>query len=71
MQSKWEYFRYSQQSPSLSHFLALLSSLTPREPNKFKEGTSDAAICDNCNQCVVAVDTVRIQCLNDNLVNTS
>ena len=45
--------------------------LEPDLPNKFKAGISDTAICDNCNQCVVAVDTVRIQCLNDNLVNTS
>lgn len=45
--------------------------LEPDLPNKFKAGTSDAAICDNCNQCVVAVDTVHIQCLNDNLVNRS
>lgn len=45
--------------------------LEPDLPNKFKSGTSDAAICDNCNKCVVAVDTVHIQCLNDNLVNRS
>jgi 2,4-dienoyl-CoA reductase-like NADH-dependent reductase (Old Yellow Enzyme family) len=45
--------------------------LEPDLPNKFKAGTSDAAICDNCNKCVVAVDTVPIRCHNDNLVNRS
>jgi 2,4-dienoyl-CoA reductase-like NADH-dependent reductase (Old Yellow Enzyme family) len=45
--------------------------LEPDLPNKFKAGTSDAAVCDNCNQCVVAVDTVHIQCLNEKLVNSN
>ncbi|MDI6791684.1 MAG: NADH:flavin oxidoreductase [bacterium] len=36
-----------------------------REPdlaNKFKAGTSERALCDNCNECVVASDTRAIQC---------
>jgi len=34
----------------------------PDLPNKFKEGISDTATCDNCNDCVVACDTRPIQC---------
>ncbi|MBI5875024.1 MAG: NADH:flavin oxidoreductase [Deltaproteobacteria bacterium] len=36
-----------------------------REPdlaNKFKAGVSEVALCDNCNECVVASDTKPIQC---------
>ena len=36
--------------------------LEPDLPNKFKTGKSDRAMCDNCNQCVVAADTRPIQC---------
>ncbi|MCP4627402.1 MAG: NADH:flavin oxidoreductase [bacterium] len=36
--------------------------LEPDLPNKFREGLSEAALCDNCNQCVVAADTRPIQC---------
>jgi len=42
--------------------------LEPNLPNKFKSGTSDKALCDNCNQCVVAVDTGRIRCHNLDLI---
>ncbi len=34
----------------------------PDLPNKFKSGVSRSALCDNCNQCVVAADTRAIQC---------
>lgn len=36
--------------------------LEPDLPNKFKDGISDTALCDNCNDCVVACDTRTIQC---------
>ncbi len=36
----------------------------PDLPNRFKAGLSRAARCDNCNRCVVAVDTRPIQCYN-------
>jgi 2,4-dienoyl-CoA reductase-like NADH-dependent reductase (Old Yellow Enzyme family) len=36
--------------------------LEPDLPNKFRAGESEAALCDNCNQCVVAADTRPIQC---------
>lgn len=36
--------------------------LEPDLPNKFKAGGSATALCDNCNQCVVAADTRPIQC---------
>ncbi|MGD8461083.1 MAG: NADH:flavin oxidoreductase [Desulfobacterales bacterium] len=36
--------------------------LEPDLPNKFRTGESDTALCDNCNQCVVAADTRPIQC---------
>jgi 2,4-dienoyl-CoA reductase-like NADH-dependent reductase (Old Yellow Enzyme family) len=34
----------------------------PDLPNKFKQGLSEKALCDNCNDCVVATDTQRIRC---------
>lgn len=34
----------------------------PDLPNKFKSGVSQSALCDNCNQCVVASDTQPIRC---------
>jgi 2,4-dienoyl-CoA reductase-like NADH-dependent reductase (Old Yellow Enzyme family) len=34
----------------------------PDLPNKFKAGTSEGAVCDNCNDCVVATDTQQIKC---------
>jgi len=34
----------------------------PDLPNKFKNGVSERAQCNNCNDCVVAVDTRPIQC---------
>lgn len=43
--------------------------LEPNLPNKFRSGTSDTALCDNCNKCVVAVDTGPIQCHNRKLVD--
>jgi 2,4-dienoyl-CoA reductase-like NADH-dependent reductase (Old Yellow Enzyme family) len=43
--------------------------LEPNLPNKFRSGTSDKALCDNCNKCVVAVDTGPIQCHNLDLVD--
>jgi 2,4-dienoyl-CoA reductase-like NADH-dependent reductase (Old Yellow Enzyme family) len=36
--------------------------LEPDLPNKFKNGQSDVAQCDNCNICVVATDSVPIRC---------
>jgi 2,4-dienoyl-CoA reductase-like NADH-dependent reductase (Old Yellow Enzyme family) len=42
--------------------------LEPDLPNKFKEGISEKAVCDNCNKCVVAVDTRSIECLNTDLL---
>ncbi len=36
--------------------------LEPDLPNKFKAGTSNKALCDNCNECVVASDTRPIRC---------
>jgi 2,4-dienoyl-CoA reductase-like NADH-dependent reductase (Old Yellow Enzyme family) len=43
--------------------------LEPDLPNKFQAGTSDIALCDNCNKCVVAVDTRSIQCYNLDLAD--
>lgn len=34
----------------------------PDLPNKFKNGISSKAICNNCNWCVAASDTMKIQC---------
>jgi 2,4-dienoyl-CoA reductase-like NADH-dependent reductase (Old Yellow Enzyme family) len=45
--------------------------LEPDLPNKFKAGVSDMALCDNCNQCVVAADAVGIRCHNDDLLDRS
>jgi 2,4-dienoyl-CoA reductase-like NADH-dependent reductase (Old Yellow Enzyme family) len=39
--------------------------LEPDLADKFKNGKSGAARCDNCNKCVVAVDTVSIGCRKD------
>lgn len=36
--------------------------LEPDLPNKFRTGASETAMCDNCNQCVVAADTQPIRC---------
>lgn len=36
--------------------------LEPDLPKKFKTGKSEKALCDNCNECVVASDTRPIQC---------
>ena len=36
--------------------------MEPDLPNQFKRGESQAARCDNCNQCVVAADTQPIRC---------
>jgi 2,4-dienoyl-CoA reductase-like NADH-dependent reductase (Old Yellow Enzyme family) len=36
--------------------------LEPDLANKFKAGTSERALCDNCNACVVASDARPIQC---------
>lgn len=36
--------------------------LEPDLANKFKAGISETALCDNCNDCVVAADTRSIQC---------
>lgn len=40
--------------------------LEPDLPNKFKAGISEMALCDNCNQCVVAADTRSIRCYKKN-----
>jgi 2,4-dienoyl-CoA reductase-like NADH-dependent reductase (Old Yellow Enzyme family) len=42
--------------------------LEPDLPHKFKTGTSEKALCDNCNDCVVSVDTQPIQCFNRKLI---
>jgi 2,4-dienoyl-CoA reductase-like NADH-dependent reductase (Old Yellow Enzyme family) len=39
--------------------------LEPDLANKFKNGESDVAQCDNCNICVIAADTVPIRCHKD------
>lgn len=39
--------------------------LEPDLANKFKDGKSDVARCDNCNICLVAADTVPIRCHKD------
>ena len=36
--------------------------MEPDLPNKFRTGESETALCDNCNQCVVAADTRPIEC---------
>lgn len=36
--------------------------LEPDLANKFKNGTSEAARCDNCNMCLIASDTLPIRC---------
>jgi len=41
--------------------------LEPDLPNKFREGRSQAALCDNCNMCVAASDTQSIRCHNAQL----
>lgn len=41
--------------------------LEPDLANKFKAGLSQAALCDNCNQCVVAADTRNIHCYKETL----
>ncbi len=40
--------------------------LEPDLPNKFKNRLSEAALCDNCNDCVAACDTRTIQCYKIN-----
>jgi 2,4-dienoyl-CoA reductase-like NADH-dependent reductase (Old Yellow Enzyme family) len=42
--------------------------LEPDLPNKFKNGLSEKALCNNCNICVVATDTVSIRCHNEELI---
>ena len=42
--------------------------LEPDLPNKFRTGESDAALCDNCNKCVVAADTRPIQCYRNQAI---
>ena len=58
---------------NLTDFISMARPLIlePDLPNKFKTGTSGTALCDNCNKCVVAVDTGHIKCYNDNLANRS
>jgi 2,4-dienoyl-CoA reductase-like NADH-dependent reductase (Old Yellow Enzyme family) len=36
--------------------------LEPDLANKFRDGISERALCDNCNACVVASDTRPIRC---------
>lgn len=36
--------------------------MEPDLPNRFKDGKSEVALCDNCNICVVATDTQTIRC---------
>ncbi len=42
--------------------------LEPNLPAKFREGISEAALCDSCNICVVATDTQSIRCHNEKLL---
>ena len=42
--------------------------LEPDLANKYEKGTSDKALCDNCNRCVVATDTQTIRCHNEDLL---
>jgi len=42
--------------------------LEPDLANKFKAGINEKALCDNCNECVVAVDTRPIQCYKKDLL---
>lgn len=42
--------------------------LEPDLSNKFKAGISEMALCDNCNQCVVASDTRPIRCYKRELL---
>jgi 2,4-dienoyl-CoA reductase-like NADH-dependent reductase (Old Yellow Enzyme family) len=42
--------------------------LEPDLANKFQAGKSEVALCDNCNQCVVATDTATIRCHREELV---
>jgi 2,4-dienoyl-CoA reductase-like NADH-dependent reductase (Old Yellow Enzyme family) len=42
--------------------------LEPDLPARLRTGASDRALCDNCNQCVVASDTVPIRCHNKALL---
>jgi 2,4-dienoyl-CoA reductase-like NADH-dependent reductase (Old Yellow Enzyme family) len=42
--------------------------LEPDLPNKYEQGISDNALCDNCNRCVVATDTQTIRCHNEELL---
>ena len=39
--------------------------MEPDLANKFRAGTSEMALCDNCNVCVVATDTRTIQCYKE------
>jgi len=36
--------------------------LEPDLANKFRNGLSEAARCDNCNMCLIASDTLPIRC---------
>ncbi|MEW6369248.1 MAG: NADH:flavin oxidoreductase [Acidobacteriota bacterium] len=42
--------------------------LEPDLANKFRTGQSASALCDNCNECVVATDTQSIRCHNRRLI---
>jgi 2,4-dienoyl-CoA reductase-like NADH-dependent reductase (Old Yellow Enzyme family) len=42
--------------------------MEPDLPNKFRTGKSETALCDNCNQCVVAADTRPITCYRNQAV---
>jgi 2,4-dienoyl-CoA reductase-like NADH-dependent reductase (Old Yellow Enzyme family) len=42
--------------------------LEPDLLNKFKTGMSSKALCDNCNQCVVATDARPIECYKKELL---
>lgn len=42
--------------------------LEPDLPRRFKMGLSDRALCDNCNACVVATDTISIRCHSERLL---
>lgn len=57
-------FMESAIQSGMTDFVSMARPLIrePNLPNKFREGKSEAAKCDNCNRCFVACDTVSIRC---------
>jgi 2,4-dienoyl-CoA reductase-like NADH-dependent reductase (Old Yellow Enzyme family) len=42
--------------------------IEPDLPNQLRDGRAQRALCDNCNRCLVAVDTQSIRCHNQELL---